>query len=173
MPTLPGTSRGALRKNLARLLARPCTIVGLGNADCTDDGFGPALVAALRDRTCVPCIDCGTTPENFTTVVLRSAPACILFVDAGDLQAAPGTLRLCPIDALEHAPATTHTGSLSLLAQYWSARCGARCWALLAQPACGTFRPGAGCTPAVRNAVRRARNLILAAAPGTRKSAVS
>ena len=150
------------RADVAALLDATSVIVGIGNRDHGDDGFGPALIDALQGHVGVCLIDAGMVPENYIHQAASAAPSSVLLVDAADLRAAPGTLALHDTHALAHLSVSTHTGSLALAGQYL-ANCGVAVSALLAQPRdVGPF-VGATLSPPVCDAVIRARDLIVAA----------
>ncbi len=80
------------RQRLAEFLggSGPTAIVGVGNEDRGDDGFGPAVVALLGQKlgdvkalvAPVVLIDAGIRPENCLEAVAAAGAARVLFVDA-------------------------------------------------------------------------------------------
>lgn len=169
----PVAGPAGLRAALAAVLAPPAVILGVGNRARGDDGFGPAVLAALRGRVAVPLVDGGPAPENHLQRIAALRPARVLIVDAAELGAAPGALHYCLPDALDDAGASTHAGSLALLARYLDGACGARCGLLLAQVQRRPAGPGAGLSPAGRAAVQRAVRLIRSACPAAPRSQAS
>ncbi|MHB9058559.1 MAG: hydrogenase maturation protease [Bacillota bacterium] len=81
-----------MRQRLAEFLGGPgpTAIVGVGNEDRGDDGFGPAVVALLDQElgdvkgpaAPVVLIDAGIRPENCLEAVAAAGAARVLFVDA-------------------------------------------------------------------------------------------
>jgi hydrogenase maturation protease len=154
-----------LLRDLAGLLSPRAVIVGVGNCDRGDDGFGPAVANALHNRVRIPVFDVGSTPENFLQPIVACGPTAVLFVDAAELGSAPGTLVLWIPEQLAAGGVSTHATGLPALAEYLKLTAGARSWALLAQPA--RNRPPAGdvargLSPMLQRAVREATDLILA-----------
>ena len=146
---------------LAGFLTARSVIVGIGSPYRGDDGFGPAVISALRGRIDVPLFDAGSAPENYAQRIVDLAPHHILLVDAADLGAAAGTLRLMRPVAGPTFSLSTHTGGLDLLARYWDSACGADCALLLAQPQ--SLAPTPHLSAPLRQAVRRVRRIILRA----------
>ena len=63
-------------------------LVGIGNPLRGDDGFGPALIAALDGQVRAVCIDAGTAPESYAGKIIKENPDTVVFVDAADLDLA-------------------------------------------------------------------------------------
>lgn len=159
-PTRSATTDTEVCAALCALLTPRCVLLGVGNRLRGDDGFGPAVVARLRGRTRVPLYDGGVAPENYVERVARHAPESVLLIDAADLGAPPGTLRLCRPAELAAGGISTHTGGLALLAQYWETACGARCAVLAAQPLRVVATPALRLSRPVRAAVGRASRAL-------------
>lgn len=138
---------------------RSVCVVGVGNPLCADDGAGPLVVGRLGGADGVRRIDAETTPENWYGHLLRLAPGVVLFVDAVDLGARPGTCLVAPVFEMADRLASTHAPSLRLLAGLLQRR-GIDCWVLGIQPACTD--PGAPVSGAVLEAVERAAGAIAA-----------
>lgn len=162
-PAQPATTDDGVQAALCALLTPRCVLLGIGNRRRGDDGFGPAVIAHLRGRTTVPLYDGGVAPENYAERVARHTPACIVLIDAADLGAPPGTLRLCRPAELAAGGVSTHTGSLALLAQYWETACGARTILLAAQPSYIGATPAPHLSRPLRAAVTRAGRALRAA----------
>ncbi|HQH53548.1 MAG TPA: hydrogenase 3 maturation endopeptidase HyCI [Candidatus Hydrogenedentes bacterium] len=105
-------------------------LVGVGNVLRGDDGAGPALVDAIRNRCPCVCIDAGHAPENHLGQIVRSQPDTIIFADAVDMQLDPGQWRLFPARELVGVGFHTHTIPLGQLLDFLSARTGARAYVL-------------------------------------------
>lgn len=94
-------------------------VLGVGNVLRGDDGFGPAVA----QRVAVPGwmgLDCGTAPENFTSVVVRNAPSRLVIVDAATLGLEAGTLRRVPENRIRDTGMGTHMLPLNHLVAYLS-----------------------------------------------------
>jgi hydrogenase 3 maturation protease len=132
----------------------------VGNSLRADDGFGPALLQRVAGRTRAVCIDAGTTPENQTGPVARADPDLVIILDAVDLGEEPGRLALVDASRLSGCGcATTHSISLSLLAEYLMGETGADVVLLAAQPAATGFGEPAG--PEVSEALDVAEGALL------------
>jgi hydrogenase 3 maturation protease len=60
----------------------------------------------------------GTAPENFTGVLRRFDPDLVLIIDAVEMNAPSGTIRLLDLRDIENCSMTTHTLSHHLFAYY-------------------------------------------------------
>jgi len=110
--------------------SRPTTLVlGVGNAMKCDDGVGPYVAGRLSAMACsassdaalhLSAIDCGTTPENHTSVVRRLRPDLLVIVDAADMGLAPGDCRIIPPERAGSLGLSTHSMPLSLFVSYVS-----------------------------------------------------
>jgi len=148
---------------LAALLAgRRVAVVGVGNELRGDDGVGPLVAARLAAERPGLAVDAGTVPENHLGPILARDPEIVLFVDAADHGAAPGTWRLAPLRALAARASSTHHASLLLMARLVEAA-RARCWLVGVQPACLGF--GEPMSDAVRAAGEELARALAAALP--------
>jgi len=136
---------------LASFKGQRVTLIGVGNSFRRDDGFGPALVRALgRHQADLDwiLIDAGTAPENFTATVRRSEPDVVVIADCGDLGMQPGLMRIAKVGELAGGGLSTHTPSLSLVADIWQKELGVTVYVLAIQPLEIAF--GEGLSVAVR-----------------------
>lgn len=92
-------------------------IIGIGNELQRDDGFGPVVARALADAATLPA---GVTVQDYGARVVHLAfdlaefTGTTVFVDAADLGAEPGTVRvLVPTFADDLPPANGHGLDLS------------------------------------------------------------
>ena len=60
-------------------------VMCIGNRDGGDDAVGPFIADKLKN-TDVEVIDCGTTPENYTSVVKKHSPKNLIIVDAVEME---------------------------------------------------------------------------------------
>jgi len=161
-------------------------VMGVGNRDRGDDGVGSVVAAELLDQPSVvssqssaiiAVLDCGVAPENYLARAASLRPRRVIFIDAADFGAAPGSIALFEISAEQSATThyslltthcslptavSTHSGGLDLSAKYLREACrsfdGAEdkpvceltCRLLAVQP--GNVRDGRTLTPAVREA---------------------
>lgn len=106
-----------LARALGEVVPLPIAVVGVGNALCGDDGFGPAVVAALRPSDAVKPFDVQGVPESFLGPIVASACPGVLFVDAADLGVEPGRVAVVPPECVAEVDVSTHVVSLGLMAR--------------------------------------------------------
>jgi len=108
----------ALAEALAAAVPRPTAVVGVGNPLAGDDGFGPAVAAALvPPPPGLRVFDVRAVPESFLGPIAAAGCPGVLFVDAASLGAEPGRLALVPADRLAEVDVSTHVVSLALTAE--------------------------------------------------------
>lgn len=129
-----------LRSQLEAWRGRRLWLLGVGNVERGDDGFGVRLAEALRERfggdaAPIHAIDAGTCPERYVGLAAREGCQELVFADAVDFGGAPGALLLAPTDELLSRPlgTATHRVPLAVLAQY-AEGLGVRAWLLGVQP---------------------------------------
>ena len=154
-----------LRSELRGAVPERVVVLCVGNVDRGDDGFGPAVAAALKGRTKAQVFDSGTVPENDLPRIAGIEPQAVIIVDAVHFGAEPGTLRLLPPEGLRHDDFSTHAGSLSVAAKFLGAACGARVVLLAAQPV--STRLGDGLSTQMHLAVAQATEALQEALSGT------
>jgi hydrogenase 3 maturation protease len=95
-------------------------VMCIGNRLGGDDAIGPYIADRLRREKQKKFIilDCGTVPENFTSVVKRCAPKNVVIVDAVDMGLSSGEIRRIPKDAIGNAHLSTHDIPISILVSY-------------------------------------------------------
>jgi hydrogenase maturation protease len=145
MPGLPELLQSSLR-------GRVC-FIGLGNVDGGDDGFGVRLAQAL-DRAGVPEVLIGATaPELLAGRCADSGFDHLVFLDAADFGAAPGSVVF--LNSREMAARfpqiSTHRISLGMLAMYVESGGTTRAWLLAAQPE--SLKPAPALSPAIQTTV--------------------
>jgi hydrogenase 3 maturation protease len=101
-------------------------VLGIGNSLKGDDGIGVYVAARIQsiladkndsDEEIIP-LNCGTAPENFTSVMRRHRPDSIILVDATDMGLTPGSFRIIPQERIGGVQFSTHDFPLSLLLSY-------------------------------------------------------
>lgn len=147
-----------LREALQNVEPARVAVLCVGNPQRGDDGFGPAVAAALTAAGQARVFDCRTTPENDLPFVAGLEPEIVLFVDAVHFDAEPGSLRLLGPDELRADDFSTHAGSLATAAEFLSEACGARSLLLAGQPAGVVL--GDGMSEQMESAVERATALL-------------
>lgn len=92
-------------------------IMCIGNRDGGDDAIGPYIADKLS-QTDFEVIDCGTTPENYTSVVKKIAPEKLVIIDAADMGLKPGVIRIIPKEKVGVMHISTHSIPVSVLINY-------------------------------------------------------
>lgn len=115
-------------------------ILGMGNRLRGDDGIGIYIVERIDKyleevkrgaeqakfmgaRRKIIAINCGTTPENYTSIVRKHNPGRLILVDAAEMGLSPGSYRIIPPEKLGVMHVSTHSMSLSFLISYVSDFC--------------------------------------------------
>ncbi len=101
--------------SVADLLDRVCDgdprqllLIGLGNSLRSDDGIGPHLVKSLRRLPGLMAENVETRPERSFALVASFRPRKVIFFDAADFSAPPGTLKLIDGKELADSSLTSH-----------------------------------------------------------------
>lgn len=138
-----------LRSQLNTVLKGRVCLVGIGNVEQGDDGFGVRLAEALAPlgqsspRSCV--VVAGTSPEIWVNGLVHFDH--VIFLDAVDFSGTPGSVVF--LDAGEMAArfpqVSTHKLSLSVLAKWVEANGTTKAWLLGIQPE--SLRSGGHLTP--------------------------
>ena len=102
---------------LSEVVPRPTAVVGVGMPLCGDDGFGPAVAAALEGSKALRVFDVQGVPESFLGPIVETGCPGVLFVDTADLGAAPGRVALVAPEHLAEVNVSTHVVSLGLMAE--------------------------------------------------------
>jgi hydrogenase 3 maturation protease len=97
-------------------------LFGIGNTLRWDDGAGPYIAHHLQCSSFLS-IDCGTVPENFTSVVRKIRPELLLFIDAADMGLSSGEFRIIHKDNIKDVSIGTHQLPLSYLIDFLSDSC--------------------------------------------------
>ncbi len=149
-----------LREELETALRGRTCLVGVGNPDFGDDAFGTRLAEDLIRDGCSDVLAAGANPERFLSRINEGGFEHIVFLDAVEITAEPGSVVW--LDALKlkaHYPqVSTHKISLGTLASYLEAQAGARVWLLGVKPA--SLRPGSGLSACVEKSMQVLRVLL-------------
>jgi hydrogenase 3 maturation protease len=120
-------------------LASRIAVVGMGHELRGDDAAGVAVARILRsalgDSEHLLVIDAGAAPENHTGPLRRFQPDVVLFVDAAQMDEAPGTIRWLSWHEAEGLGAFTHTLSPRVLASFLTSELDCKVALLGIQPA--------------------------------------
>jgi len=94
-------------------------VLGLGNTDRADDGAGVLVAEALREHfPSYSYSEHDGVEGTLLDISERDEDLTVVFVDAGDLRLAPGTIRIVECKDIRSTEITTHrvpVGLMSLL----------------------------------------------------------
>ena len=125
-------------KELAKLKNRlqgKVSVVSIGNRLRGDDGVGPEIINRLSSP--LPRLllfDVGETPENYLGKIVKQKPDTIVLIDAVDLGAPPGTIKIIEKDDIKDESLSTHNASLNLVVKYLQKETSADVFLLGIQP---------------------------------------
>jgi hydrogenase maturation protease len=109
-----------LRQQLESTLHGRFAVVGVGNVDYGDDGFGVHLAHRLSAIGVSEVVVAGNTPERFVGRIADEGYDCVIFVDAVEFNGQPGSAVLLGSDEIagRFPQISTHKISLGLLAKW-------------------------------------------------------
>jgi hydrogenase maturation protease HycI len=118
------------------------SVVGIGHALRGDDSAGLALAQLLNERhrhDGLLVIEAGPAPENCLGLLFQFRPDLVLFVDAAEMGAEPGAVRLLDWGSIKAGSAvrlnvSTHTVPLPFVAGFVARELGCPVWLLGIQP---------------------------------------
>ena len=93
-------------------------ILCIGNRNGGDDAIGPYVADKLESDENIDVIDCGTVPENYTSIVKRYKPKQLVIVDAVEMNLTPGEMRIVPKEKIGRMHISTHGIPISVLMDY-------------------------------------------------------
>ena len=149
-----------LREQLRQCLTGSFCLMGIGNPDYGDDGFGVRLAEKLEEEGMAGVIIAGTDPERYIGKVADSGCDNLLFLDAVDFGGAPGSVILLNSGeiAARFPQVSTHKISLGLMAK-WVEDSGRTNASLLGvQPE--SLKTSAELTPTMQTTLEALRELI-------------
>ena len=91
-------------------------IMCIGNREGGDDAIGPYVADKLKNNFTV--LDCGTTPENYTSVVKKHNPEKLIIIDAVEMGLRSGEIRIVPKEKIGVMTISTHGIPVSVLIEY-------------------------------------------------------
>jgi hydrogenase 3 maturation protease len=139
-------------------LPSPILFVGVGNTLKSDDGAGPVAAGRLAAAG-IDALDCGEVPENYLRRIISHRGGSIVFIDAVEMNAVPGTLRLFTANDIAITGVFTHGMSLAMLAEFVQKEAGVPVYLAGIQPA--RVELGETLSPVVEKAVDRLVQLIV------------
>ena len=104
-------------KNSSSEKKKNYVLMALGNVWRGDDGIGCFIAQNFKSDDWL-VLDCGRAPENFTSIVTKTKPKCLVIVDAAEMNLEPGQFRVIPSERIEELYPTTHNIPLSYLISY-------------------------------------------------------
>lgn len=94
-------------------------IMCIGNIDGGDDAIGPYIADKLmQEEGDLVVLNCGTVPENFTSVVKKHNPKNLIIVDAVEMGLDAGEIRIVPKEKIGVMHISTHGIPISVLISY-------------------------------------------------------
>ena len=149
-----------LRDQLESTLQGRVCIIGIGNPHYGDDGLGMKLAEELSDAGVVDIIVAGTIPETYIGAVCEHEFDHVLFVDAVEFGAEPGSVVFLGADEIESRfpQISTHKMSVGMLAKFVESNGITKAWLLGVQP--GSAREGQGLSPKVQESLNVLRELL-------------
>ena len=94
-------------------------IMCIGNIDGGDDAIGPYIADKLmQEEGDLVVLNCGTVPENFTSVVKQHNPKNLIIVDAVEMDLDAGEIRIVPKEKIGVMHISTHGIPISVLISY-------------------------------------------------------
>jgi hydrogenase maturation protease len=141
------------------LKGRVC-LMGLGNVDLGDDGFGVRLAEELVAAGVPDVIVAGTTMDRYLGSVVDEGFDHLLFLDAVEFGGAPGSVVF--LDSGEMAArfpqVSTHKISLGVWATWVEATGRTKAWLLGVQPE--SLKPSQSLTPTMQTTLASLRQLL-------------
>ena len=125
-----------LIQKIRELKSKKLVIIGIGNDLHGDDGFGPVMIKKLEGRIDQKLIDCGVSPENFTSEIIKEKPDGIIFLDAANFEGNAGDIKIIKGKEIPKAALSTHSLPLSILMDYLNGNTGAEIFMIGVKPEC-------------------------------------
>jgi len=94
-------------------------LLGIGNPLNGDDGAGVYVAGQFRKDGWLS-LSCGTAPENFTGIIRKAHPDCLVLVDTATMGLPPGEYRVIPRHRIADVSIGTHQLPLSMLIDFLS-----------------------------------------------------
>jgi hydrogenase 3 maturation protease len=95
-------------------------ILCIGNRDSGDDAVGPYVADKLKECSSqdISVLDCGTVPENYTSVLKSHNPKNLVIIDCVEMGLKPGEIRIVPKEKIGVMHISTHGIPLSVFINY-------------------------------------------------------
>ncbi|MFO7948034.1 MAG: hydrogenase maturation protease [Armatimonadota bacterium] len=93
-------------------------VVGVGNPIRGDDAAGMELAKTLAETYGYELLECEEVPEKWLREMRTSPAGTVLFIDAAQMNEAPGTIRLLEMSQLGDVVVSTHNNSLRVVGEF-------------------------------------------------------
>jgi hydrogenase 3 maturation protease len=92
----------------------------IGNRGGGDDAIGPYIADNLKKEKTknFAVLDCGTMPENYTSIVKQYNPKNLTIIDAVEMGLNPGEMKIVPKKKISKMHISTHGIPISVLIGY-------------------------------------------------------
>jgi len=155
----PGDAEADLKRKLEDIAGEgKVYVLGLGNTDRADDGAGVLVATALKKR--FPLFSFSEHDGVEGTVLdisEKDEDAAVLFVDAADLRAAPGSIRIVPKEEIRETEITTHRVAVALMTSLLE-KAGKKTAVICIQPKVIAFR--ADVSAEVQGSIKRLTSVL-------------
>ena len=149
-----------LKEELRDAMAGRTAFVGIGNTDLGDDALGVRLAETLQRAGVSTAVVAGTVPENIAGVLARGGYDNVVFLDAVDFGAAPGSVVLMSAAEIQSRfpQVSTHKISLGMTARVIESESRTKVWLLGVQPQ--SLRTGSEMSESVRQTLKLLAGLM-------------
>jgi hydrogenase 3 maturation protease len=141
--------KNELKLALEKINPAESIIVGIGNVLKKDDGVGTVLAERLLRNAKIPVLDTGNAPENYIGKIISFHKSVIIFLDAINFGAVPGTYKLFSINDVYDGNIASHTFSIGFIFDLIRSEIDCEAYVLGIQPF--DIRFGSGLTDNVAN----------------------
>jgi len=145
-------------------------LMGLGNIDYGDDGFGVRLAEGLVEAGMPHTVVAGTMPDRFIGRLADQGFDYLVFIDAVEFIGAPGSVVFLDSGEMmaRFPQISSHKISLGLLAKWVEDMGIAKAFLLGVKP--GSLKGGEGLTPAVQTTLEILKGLLCDLWRGSKES---
>jgi hydrogenase maturation protease len=153
--------RKDLLTTLCEALIGRTALVGIGNADLSDDGFGVRLAETLAGAGLANVWITHTVPENHIATLAHGGFDNVVFLDAVSTGSEPGSVIFLDAGEIKNRfpQVSTHKLALGTLAGLIEAQSSTRVWLLGTQPA--TLRQGTDLSKPVETTLEILKVLLM------------
>ena len=158
-----------LREQLRDCLQGRVCLMGLGNVDYGDDGFGVRLAEELLAAGVPDVVIAGTMPDRYVGQTAAEGFDRLVFLDTVEFGGAPGSVVFLNAEEMSarFPQISTHKISLSVLARWAEASGTTKAWVLGVQPE--SIKPGHQLSAVTRRTLDVLKELLLETSFGGRE----